>query len=183
MIYFAKYFLLVLILPPLLSACTNYDDDIAQLSTVQAYQATQIAVQATTISHLATRGPAPVQQVNPTVTPYRPVEGFVILEEGRCCAGGAAGEIINVNVAFEANSPLADVTEMRVRTGGIQFNESDMDAAEWEPMGASKRLPVHITLNWIGYHVSVQYRDAQGNLSPVFHDDISVEGHPISPTP
>ena len=181
MIHITKYFLLILLV--LLSACTNFDDEIAQLSTVQAYQATQIADQATTISYLATRGPAPLQPDNPTVTPYRPVEGAVIIEEGRCYRGGIAGESINIDVSFEAYSPMASVTEMRVLTGGIQLNESDMAAAEWEPMIASKRLPVHVALNWISYHVSVQYRDAQGNLSPVFYDDISIEGHPASPTP
>jgi hypothetical protein len=36
--------------------------------------------------------------------------------------------------------------------------------------------PVELAVNWTRYHASVQYRDAAGNLSPVYYDDISVEG-------
>ena len=30
----------------------------------------------------------------------------------------------------------------------------------------------------VGWYIAVQYRDASGNLSPVYCDDISVEGSP-----
>jgi len=157
---------------------------IDQLSTVQAQQAAQIANQDTWISYLFTRTPPQiVLPENPTVTPYLPVEGSVTIEDGHCCAGGVAGETIDVSVAFEAFSPLAEVTEMRLLSGGLQFEESDMAAADWEPFVTSKRLPVRVFINWSGYHVSVQYRDVDDNLSRVFHDDISIEGHPPPPTP
>jgi hypothetical protein len=40
-----------------------------------------------------------------------------------------------------------------------------------------------VPINWTGFYVSVQYRDAEGNLSPVVCDDISIEGHSPTPTP
>jgi hypothetical protein len=42
-----------------------------------------------------------------------------------------------------------------------------------------------VPVNWTGFYVSVQYRDADGNLSPVYDDDVSVEGQPptLTPTP
>ncbi len=37
---------------------------------------------------------------------------------------------------------------------------------------------LEIAIHWVGYYVSVQYMDDNGNLSAVYQDDISVEGHP-----
>ena len=112
-----------------------------------------------------------------------PVRGSVEIEGGRCCAGGLAGDTIYVDVAFEATSPVAPVAEMRVGTGGTCSNEEGLAQAQWGPFAPAKSFPVQVALNWIGFYVSVQYRDAQGNLSPVYCDDISVEGHPPAPTP
>lgn len=156
---------------------------IDQLTAMQAQQATQIADHMSWISNLSTRVPPRTVVDNPTATPYRPVEGSVAIEDGRCCAGGTAGEIIDVYVAFGAYSPLAQVTEMRLLTGAMQFEEDDMVTANWEPFVTSKRLPIPVALNWTGYHVSVQYRDAAGHQSRVFHDDIAIEGHAPRPTP
>lgn len=159
---------------------------VAGLATADARQATQIAAQGTMNAYLATRVGAqrvPTVAPIPTVTPYRPVRGSVEIEGGRCCAGGIAGETIQIDVTFEATSPLAEVTEMRIRAGGVRFTESEMAEAEWEPFASLKTYPVYVALNWVGFYVSVQYRDAQGNLSPVYHDDISVEGHPPTPSP
>jgi hypothetical protein len=161
-------------------------NQVAGLATSDARQATQIASQERMIGYLATRVgalPPPTVAPLPTMTPYHPVYGSVEIEEGRCCVGGIAGETIQVDVAFEATSPRAEVTEMRTRAGGIHFTESEMAEAEWEPFVPLKTFPVYVAINWIGFYVSVQYRDAQGNLSPVYYDDISVEGHPPSPTP
>jgi hypothetical protein len=170
----------------LATADAHQATQIAAQATVNARQATQMAAQGTVISYLATRvGAQPITTVAPipTMTPYRPVRGAVEIEDGRCCTGGMAGETIQVNVAFEATSPLAEVTEMRIRAGGVRFTESEMAEAEWEPFASLKTYPVYVALNWVGFYVSIQYRDAQGNLSPVYHDDISVEGHPPTPSP
>ena len=43
---------------------------------------------------------------------------------------------------------------------------------------SKQTYPVHVYLNWTSSGIAVQYRDAQGNLSPVYCDDIAVEGHP-----
>ena len=75
---------------------------------------------------------------------------------------------------------------MRVRpTGGCSANQ-DMESAAWEPFAESKTFPVYVALNWVGFYVSAQFQDEHGNLSPVYCDDISVEGMPppilVNPT-
>jgi hypothetical protein len=72
---------------------------------------------------------------------------------------------------------------MRTRFGAVSFDEMEMIEAPWEPFETTKTYEVKIFINWVGYYVSVQYRDIEGNLSPVYVDDISVEGHPVSPIP
>jgi hypothetical protein len=107
--------------------------------------------------------------------------GYVEIEGGRCCIGGSPGSTVDVRVAFWATSSYAGVTEMRVRTGGTWFTEEEMEDAPWEPYVEGRIFPVTIAINWTGFYVSVQYRDDLGNVSPVFTDDISVEGM-YSPT-
>lgn len=46
------------------------------------------------------------------------------------------------------------------------------------PFALARTFPIEIAINWVGHYVSVQYMDENGNVSPVYHDDISVEGHP-----
>lgn len=112
-----------------------------------------------------------------------PVSGEVILEEGRCCAGGIEGETIEIQAAFMAESTAGNVTELRIsETGGCATQEI-MDQSSWEPFVSEKSFPFDVAINWVGFYLSVQYRDEQGNLSPIYCDDISVEGMPASPTP
>jgi len=121
--------------------------------------------------------PAAVQTaLAPTLAAY-PVIGSVVLNDGNCCTGGKAGSTIGINVEFAATSIYGKVTEMRVGTD-MCFAETDPGAATWEPFATSKTIQVYVTINWTGFYVGVQYRDEQGNLSPVYCDDISVEGMP-----
>jgi hypothetical protein len=57
---------------------------------------------------------------------------------------------------------------------------------EWEDFAESKTYPVPVAINWTGFYLCVQYQDEHGNLSPVYQDDISVEGMPrpavVNPT-
>ena len=115
-------------------------------------------------------------------TPERQISGSVVLEEGRCCAGGIAGQVVQVRADFQASSPVAEVTEMRVRPGSQFYDEQEMHAAPWEPFKNQEKFPVPVAVNWVGFYVSIQYRDALGNLSPVYHDDVSIEGMPATPT-
>ena len=108
-----------------------------------------------------------------------PVRGSVEIEGGRCCVGGTAGDTIDVSVTFEASSPFAEVTEMRVLAGCP--TEAEMAGVPWELFVPEQAYPVKVFINWVGFYVGVQYRDAEGNLSPVYCDDISVEGHPAAP--
>jgi len=153
------------------------------LATSNANLATQIARQNEIISYLATRIPSRiVTPALPTLTPYRPVYGSVVIEGGHCCIGGIAGETIEIGVAFEASSPLSEVVEMRVRIGGLHFTDDEMAYADWEEFVPYKTFSVQVALNWVGFYITVQYRDELGNLSLIYYDDISVEGHPAPPT-
>jgi hypothetical protein len=59
-----------------------------------------------------------------------------------------------------------------------------MAVVAWEPFADTKVFqftpPVS---NWFGFNASVQFKDTAGNLSPVYCDDIGVEGMPVTPTP
>jgi len=132
----------------------------------------------------------PTTEVTPAgpQTPFTdtgaPVSGTVLIEEGRCCVGGVAGSEIQIGVAFQAASFLGEGTQMRVlATGGGCHREDEMDEANWEPFVPAKTYPFYPPINWVGFYVSVQYRDTSGNISPVYCDDISVEGSPPLPTP
>ena len=102
----SKYLLLFLTLLPFLIACNEGPAIDAVAGTVSALEsvsqalATTIAShsialrqQAEIISYLATRGPFVATPFPPGAepTPYRPVAGSVLIEDGRCCAGGRAG--------------------------------------------------------------------------------------------
>ncbi len=167
-----------------LSACQaaagSAEGTLAALSTESAVLGTQVASNATLISHLSTRGPARVTQPFGTIepTPYQPVQGSVEIEGGACCVGGKAGDRLDIEATFEASSPLGEVTQMRVRFGSRAFVEKQLAEAEWEPFVSAMTFPIEIVINWVGQYVSVQYMDESGNVSPVYQDDISVEGHP-----
>jgi CSLREA domain-containing protein len=111
------------------------------------------------------------------------VMGSVLLEDGICCVAGTAGETIDIDASFEATSPMREVTEMRILSGSREFTPAEMEAASWEPFSSQKAFSITIPLNWSSFYVYVQYRDSNGNLSPITSDDISVEGQPIEPPP
>jgi hypothetical protein len=169
--------------------CSRYENTVSGLFTQVAAQATQIADQEEYISVLATQKSeaelAQVQVTSPEPQPTAIVQGSVVLEEGRCCVAGIAGQTVSIQAALDAGSPAAEVVEMRVRTGNTPFSEEEMAEAEWQPFEAEQTYEYTVPVNWTGFYVSVQYRDADGNLSPVYNDDVSVEGQPptLTPTP
>lgn len=143
-------------------------------------QASQIAAQGTFVSYLATR---PALVVSPRApgqqpTPNRPVQGFVLFQNGRCCVGGRAGSEAIATIQFEATSNAGRVTEMRYRVGTVRYVEADFSEGEWGPFIRETVVQIPVANNWVGYYVSAQFRDQAGNLSPVVYDDISVEGTP-----
>ena len=156
---------------------------VAALQTEVASLATQIGSQGTIISYLATLMPRPsaVPPGHPSATP--PVTGSVVIEEGRCCVGAVAGETVPIRMAFTAISPNGQVTDMRVRVGLQWFQEEEFTEEDWEPFAATKVYSFFAPLNWTGFYVSAQFRDGAGWLSPVYYDDVSVEGMPAPPTP
>jgi hypothetical protein len=111
-----------------------------------------------------------------TPTPARPVTGSVLIEDGRCCAGGCIGQVIDIDVEFSASSPFGKVDEMRVARSSFCWDEPAMRDAAWESFTPLKTYPFRIAPNWVPFYVSAQFRDEHGNLSPVYCDDFHVEG-------
>jgi hypothetical protein len=158
---------------------------VANLENIVSYQATQIGGQQEKINYLATRGPVdlPSEDDVPTFTPYSSWDATILIQEGSCCAGGLVGDTVELLVTFFVIHPDAEVVEMRVMTGGSGVGEDDLAEITWEPYTQMKTYQVEITVpNWIGWWVYIQFRDADGNVSPVFSDDISLEGHLPPPT-
>jgi hypothetical protein len=151
---------------------------VAALETEQAALAVRDASQDLFLSYLATAMPTPSGMEAGAAG----VEGTVVIEGGTCCVGGTAGDTVDIHIAYQASSPYAEVTEMRVRAGsGGPFTEVDLAEEAWVPFMTSQTVPFGAAINWVGFYVAVQYRDALGNLSPVYTDDISVEGMPPTP--
>lgn len=158
---------------------------IAALATQVEGLSERLDAQATFVHYLATR-PAPgfVTPLAPDgPTPNTALHGAVEIENGSCCVGGIAGETITVLVAFLADSPFGPITEMRVLAAPGRQTPPDFERAPWRPFVTSISYEVPIFINWTSFYIHVQFRDALGNLSPVYVDDIAVEGMPAPPTP
>jgi hypothetical protein len=163
---------------------------VAALADAQAAQATALSDQTarTTrlggiVSDLATAMPRFTStQYPPTMTPYTTTQGGVILESGRCCVGGMAGAPLTLHADLHPRSQAGAVTEMRLHVGASPASVHDMGEEAWVPYVSQTTLTIKPALNWVGIYVSVQFRDAQGVLSEVFWDDISVEGMPPVPS-
>jgi hypothetical protein len=178
--------LFILLLLSAGAACSKTgDEDISALrgtvevlSTKNAQMAGAIATQSFLTQYLLTRPPMIVTPVGPGAepTPYRPVLGDVLIENGRCCVGGPAGELLTIAINLEASSPLAEVSEMRLAIGAQPLGEESLAEVSWEPFTQEKEVAITVPLNWSTSFASVQFRDAAGNLSIVYHDEIAVEG-------
>ena len=127
----------------------------------------------------ASETPTAMMPVEASVTAPAAFSGAVQIAGGSCCIGGFVGETVQAQVSFSAASPSGSVSQMRVRP--YCAADTDMESVAWEPFVDSKMLPVQVVINWTGFTVCVQYQDEYGNLSPVYRDDISVEGMPRAP--
>jgi len=146
-------------------------------------QSTQLADHLTYISYLATRVPAFATTAVNDPQRDQSVQGSLMIEGGRCCVGGIAGQPVRIQVALQAISSAAEIAEMRLRPGLIPLNEVDLSNTEWEPYALFREFEYVPPLNWSGFYIAVQFRDALGNLSPVYSDGVSVEGmHPPPPS-
>lgn len=158
--------------------------EVAQQEALLSYQSTQIGAHQGIIMYLATGAPAgeegrySVPQGGTLIpTSYQPVMGSVMIHAGGCCVGGEAGATLQVDVQFQAYSQRGEVVEMRVLAGPPLQSEAMMDDIPWEPFRSEKVYPVAVAINWTSFWVHVQYRDLTGWLSPVYFDEIGVEGH------
>lgn len=120
----------------------------------------------------------------PTGTlPTSPVTGSVLVEDGSSVAGGPSGTTLELRVTFTASSTAGEVTEMRVDAGAFGcVQEDDMSGISWEPFEAEKVYTTTAFGNFQGWYANAQYRDVAGNVSPVYCDDISIEGLPPTPS-
>jgi hypothetical protein len=108
-----------------------------------------------------------------------PVTGKIQVGE-RPIIGGKAGSALDIKVKFEASSPRAEIKEMRVKISplGRCLTSEEMNDAPWENFLAEKIYPVRVAINWQTFKAHAQYRDAQGNLSPVYCGEVVIEGMP-----
>ncbi|MBI5651200.1 MAG: hypothetical protein HZC40_12260 [Chloroflexi bacterium] len=108
-----------------------------------------------------------------------PISGKIEVGE-RPIVGGKAGSALDIKVKFEATSPRAAIKEMRVNSSpvGRCLTPEEMSDAPWENFVAEKIYPVRVAINWQTFKLHAQYRDAQGNLSPVYCGEIAIEGMP-----
>jgi hypothetical protein len=160
---------------------TDLETTVEALLTQVSSQSTQIAEHMEFISYLATRVPPlrPSPAAQPGPTPF--VTGSLFINDGKCCMAGVAGNPMVIPVVFQAVSPAAEITDMRSRAGPSSFGEADLSDNEWELFSPKKVFEYMPPLNWSGFYVTVQFRDALGNVSPVYSSDISVEGIPAAP--
>jgi len=108
-----------------------------------------------------------------------PVTGKIQVGE-RPIIGGKAGSALDIKVKFEASSPRAEIKEMRVKISplGRCLTSEEMNDAPWENFLAEKIYPVRVAINWQTFKAHAQYRDTQGNLSPVYCGEVVIEGMP-----
>ncbi len=110
------------------------------------------------------------------------IQGSVELARGACCAGGPAGDTIQVPASFTAESPHGEIESMRVKTHRAScVVAGDMADSEWEPFTEVSGYEAVASSGWSSLFVSVQFQDAAGNISAVFCDDVAVEG--MAPLP
>lgn len=100
------------------------------------------------------------------------VVGAVFVAEDRCCTGGRTGDPLDLVLTLNAASPAAPVSEMRIAVGGPARDEAAMAEVPWEPFTLQKIITIAIPARWQGNYVSVQFRDAAGNLSPVVTNEL-----------
>ena len=93
-----------------------------------------------------------------------------------------AGSPLTVKVKFQASSFAAGITEMRVSSmmssTGLCLTQVQMNDAPWEKFVSEKPYTYSPPINWSTFELHVQYRDAQGNLSPVYCGKVRIEGMP-----
>jgi hypothetical protein len=110
-----------------------------------------------------------------------PVEGSLLVAGGRWMLG-IVDQPLTIPVTFQAESPFAEVTEMRTAEQE-RLSEEEMALIPWEPFAPEQAFQFTPTVaNWFSFGVSVQFRDAKGNLSPVYYGYTSVEGYIPWPT-
>ena len=110
--------------------------------------------------------------------------GSVVLNNGSCCIGGTAGVPLGIPATFSAISSFSSATQMRTRLGG-ECRFASIDGSAWEPFSTQKTFTFTPPINWVTIGVAAQFRDSIGTESPLYCDDIDVEGMPwpITPSP
>jgi hypothetical protein len=114
---------------------------------------------------------------------------FTINGQNNNTIGATEGTVLDIQVEFQATSPFAEITEMRILDGGGSYvggnvnengitcaTEDQMDQSQWEPFAAAKLYKHQVHINWGAFSIAVQYKDKLGNTSPVYCDILAIEG-------
>ena len=151
---------------------SNYDPTTPIVALPEQVQASALATQTTWANATATAQAFIANNVT----------GSILLDGGSCCVGGIEGRAVTITAALQAASPFGQITHMRF--GGLLVcTDPSQMTSEWEPFATEKTFEVNnIPINWTTFAVSVQFRDVTGNLSPIYCEDIAVEGMPAPPT-
>ena len=131
----------------------------------------------------AGNGPAPVYM--PLVEVACPTFcGAVRIDNGGvCCIGGLPGSTTTIPVSFGAVSAMGTVTSMRTDNENCR-STSLLDQAAWEPFVTRRTYTLTLPVGWSSFAVRAQYRDAVGNVSPVYCAEVTLEGYePPAPMP
>ena len=116
-----------------------------------------------------------------TVRPEQSVDvgpalhGSVLIEEGKCCVSAVAGEEVLIRAVFQVSDTAS---QMRVGFGLHAFDEAELSKSSWEAFSTTRTFHYVAPINWTGFYVTAQFKDRSGSLSPIYSDDISVEGMP-----
>lgn len=140
-----------------------------------SYQATRVGSHQMAIGELST-------QVAQLPNQADDVTGSVEIHGGACCMGSTAGDVISVDVAFDARSGSGEVVDMRVMVARSKVAKEDFENSVWEPFEEARVFQIDVPSSWSSFWVFVQYRDSSGNISEIYADDIAIEGMPPMPT-
>lgn len=130
---------------------------------------------------------SPTIPIDPAKGPL--VTGSVEIEQGIYGFDAPIGQSVDMLVMFKATMS-GPVYGMRVNPRGYTgcATEADMDSVTWEILSLEQPYSAIVAPGLQKWYISAQYRDNSGNVSPIYCDDITIEGTvdttgPITPIP
>ena len=122
----------------------------------------------------------------PTATPTSfptTVTGTVIIEGGVCCIAAIAGSTLTVTSDLTATTDYGQVVEMRIKSNYAGCaTASQMEQLPWQPFALEHTDEIIVPINWLGFYVTVQFKNNHGGVSSPVCDTIAIEGMPSQGT-